>query len=191
MIHLISNDVCDAAAVKAVKTAEHVGEEAKKSFMDMLQNNPSSFNNSITLNRLRVFHKSQTRGKQNAQGREMKDQLQLFSQLYVATQVRDGDMDEFFKHETLSHPPSLSKHGVIRPGDKSELIPCLKELAEEWEVPSDLPGVDGLVIEGAVIVNQLKPEKGQSFTLYAADTVHPYVKRYQKKAGAERVDVVL
>ena len=76
MIHLISKDVCDAAAVKAVKTAEHVGEEAKKSFMDMLQNNPSSFNNSITLNRLRVFHKSQTRGKQNAQGREMKDQLQ-------------------------------------------------------------------------------------------------------------------
>ena len=123
MIHLISNDVCDAAAVKAVKTAEHVGEEAKKSFMDMLQNNPSSFNNSITLNRLRVFHKSQTRGKQNAQGRKMKDQLQLFSQLYVATQVRDGDMDEFFKHETLSHPPSLSKHGEIRPGDKSELIP--------------------------------------------------------------------
>ena len=32
LIHLISNDVCDAAAVKAVKTAEHVGEEAKKSF---------------------------------------------------------------------------------------------------------------------------------------------------------------
>ena len=53
-------------------------------------------------------------------------------------------------------------------------------LIEEWEVPSDLPGVDGLVIEGADIVNQLKPEKGQSFTLYAADTVHPYVKRYQK-----------
>ena len=53
---------------------------------------------------------------------------------------------------------SNMKHLVIHscfPGDKSELIPCLKELAEEWEVPSDLPGVDGLVIEGAVIVNQL------------------------------------
>ena len=101
-----------------------LAKKQKKSFMDMLQNNPSSFNNSITLNRLRVFHKSQTRGKQNAQGREMKDQLQLFSQLYVATQVRDGDMDEFFKHETLSYPrPRLSKHGEIRPGDKSELIP--------------------------------------------------------------------
>ena len=189
MIHLISNVVSEAAAVKAVKTVEQVGEDAKNSFMDMLQNNPSSFNDSITLNR-HVFHKSQARGKQNALGRETKDQLQLFSQVYVTTQVRDGDMDEFFKHETLSHPPSLSKQSVIRPGDKSELIPCLKELAVESEVPSDLPGVDGLVIERAVIVNQLKPEKGQSFTLYAADTVHPYVKRYQRKAGAERVDMV-
>ena len=64
---------------------------------------------------------------------------------------------EFFKHETLSHPPSLSKHGVIRPGDKFEFIPILKKLAEESKVPSDLPGVDCLVIEGAAIVNQLKP----------------------------------
>ena len=61
-------------------------------------------------------------------------------------------MDEFFKHETLSHPLLLSKLGVIQPGDKSELIPILKRLAKESEVPSDLPGIDGLVIKGAVIV---------------------------------------
>ena len=63
LIHLISNDVCDDAAVKAVKTAEQVGEEAKNSFMDMLQNNRYLCNDSISLNRLHVFHNSQTRGK--------------------------------------------------------------------------------------------------------------------------------
>ena len=65
----------------------------------------------------------------------MKDQHQLFSQLYVATQVRkletltqvrDVYMDEFVKHETLSHPLLLFKHGVMQPGDKLELIPILK-----------------------------------------------------------------
>ena len=70
-----------------------------------------------------MFHKAQARAKQSAAGKEMKDQLQLFSQLHVATQVRDGDMEEFFKHETLSHPPALSKHGQIRSGDKSDLLP--------------------------------------------------------------------
>ena len=51
---------------------------------------------------------------------------------------------------------SNMKHLVIHscfPGDKSELIPILKRLAKESEVPSDLPGIDGLVIKGAVIVN--------------------------------------
>ena len=62
-------------------------------------------------------------------------------------------MDEFFKHETLSHPLLLSKVGVIRPRDKSDLIPILKRLAKESEVPSDLPGIDSPVIKGAVIVN--------------------------------------
>ena len=70
---------------------------------------------------------------------------------------------------------------MVRPGDKSELIPILKRLAKESKVPSDLPGVDGLVIKKAVIVNQLKSEKGQSFALYAGGTVHPYLKSYQKK----------
>ena len=190
LIHLISNDVCGAAAIKSVQTIEEEGEKAKNLFMDMLKNNPSSFNESIKLKRLRVFHKAQVRGKQSVLGRETNDQLQLFSQLYVATQVRDGDMVEFFKHETLDHPPSLSKHGTIRSGDKSDLIQCLKLLANDQEIPLDMPDVDGLVIEGAVLVNQLKPNKDQSFTAYAEETVHTYVKRYQRNAGAKRVDLV-
>ena len=53
-----------------------------------------------------------------------------------------------------------------------------------------MPNVDGLVIEGAVLVNQLKADKGQSFTLYAAETIYPYMKRYQRSTGAGRVDLV-
>ena len=49
-----------------------------------------------------------------------------------------------------------------------------------------MPNVDGLVIEGAVLVNQLKADKGQPFTLYNAETIYPYVKR----TGAGRVDLV-
>ena len=104
--------------------------------------------------------------KQPAEMKDMKEQLQLFSQLYIATQVRDADMDDFFKHETLSHPPSLSKHGVMRSGDKSELIPYLKDLVEESDDLAGFPIVDGVVLEGSVIVNQLKPDHGTSFTSY-------------------------
>ena len=113
--------------------------------------------------------------------KEMKDQLHLFSQLYVTTQVKEGDMDKFFKHETQSYPPLPSKHGLIRSGDEPEFIPCLKELLGESEDQTGIPDVDGVVIEGPVIGNHLKPYKVHTFNDYELETIHPYVKRYQQK----------
>ena len=58
-------------------------------------------------------------------------------------------------------------------------------------MPLDMPDIDGLVIEGAVLVNQqLKPNKDQLFTANAEETVHMYVKHYQRNTGAKRVDLV-
>ena len=190
LVNLLTNDVMDDVSVQAVKSVEKLGDEQKTAFMSMLETNPSDFSAPIKLNRLRVFHQVQGRRKQSAATKEVKDQLHLFSQLYVATQVRDGDMDDFFKHETLSHPPSLSKHGKIRSGNKAELIPCLKELAPESELLLGIPVVDGVVMEGSVMVNQLKPNNNQSFACYAAETVHPYLRRYERNSHSKRIDVV-
>ena len=88
------------------------------------------------------------------------------------------------------HPPSLSKNSKIRQGVKSDLIPCLKKLINESDLSPDTPNVEGLVIDGAVLTNQLKPEKGQTFAQYAADVFYVYVKRYQFNTGAKRVDLV-
>jgi len=41
----------------------------------------------------------------------LKKSCQLFSQLYIACQVRDGDIDQFFNHENNNYPPSISKNG--------------------------------------------------------------------------------
>ena len=60
-------------------------------------------------------------------------------------------------------------------GDKSDLIPCLKELAEESEPLLGMPVVDGVVMEESVIANQFEPNDNQSFTSYAAETVYPYL----------------
>ena len=43
----------------------------------------------------------------------MQNDVKLFAQLCIATQVRCGDMAELFKHETRSSPPALSKNGEI------------------------------------------------------------------------------
>ena len=68
-----------------------------------------------------------------------------------------------------SQPPTDSlKAWKMRSGEKSDLIPCSKNLVIDSELPPD--DVDGVVIEGSVMGNQLKPENIQSFTCYAAET---------------------
>lgn len=49
----------------------------------------------------------------------------LFSRLHIACQSRDGDLDNFFKHENQPWPPSLSKLGELRTGKKADLLDCL------------------------------------------------------------------
>ena len=74
----------------------------------------------------------------------LKNDCTLFSRLYIACQTRDGDLKEFFKHENQSYPPSLSVHGSLRLGKKSDLLGCLEDLAEtSVEAETDTIILDG------------------------------------------------
>jgi len=56
----------------------------------------------------------------------LKNDKALFSRLYIASQTREGDVDEFFWHENQSTPPSLATGGQMRQGDKHSLLDCLE-----------------------------------------------------------------
>ncbi|CAH3181917.1 unnamed protein product [Porites evermanni] len=57
----------------------------------------------------------------------MKSDCALFARLYISCQTRDGDLDEFFKHENQGCPPSLLHLGKLRlPKKKYELTECLE-----------------------------------------------------------------
>ena len=84
----------------------------------------------LSRNKLTLFttkHLSEKKGKQQLM--LMKSDMQLFSRLYIACQTRDGNLDEFFRHENQSCPPSLSNMGNLRLGGKSDLLPCLENLS--------------------------------------------------------------
>ena len=58
----------------------------------------------------------------------LKNTWSLFSRLYIASQVHNGDLDEFFKHENLACPPAIWHMGVLRGGTKSDLLSCLQDI---------------------------------------------------------------
>lgn len=105
----------------------------------------------------------------------MKSDCALFARLYISCQTRDGDLDEFFKHENQGCPPSLSHLGKLRlPKKKYELTACLEgNTMRRTEVSS---AIDATIIDGAAVVNMIKPGTEKTFSGYAEQSFLPYVK---------------
>ena len=56
--------------------------------------------------------------------------------------VRERNNDRLFEVENADCPPSLSKYGVLRSGQKSELLSCV-----EVDCPSDFDEADAQLID--------------------------------------------
>ena len=117
--------------------------------------------------------------------RRIEEAYSLFSQMYISTQARGGNMDEFFSHETLSYPPALSKNIEMHSGNKSQLVKCLDQLSNnQVQVSEVLAGV----LEGSVLVNMSKPKK--NLEGYCINTVKPATQKYVTECNAQRMDIV-
>ena len=99
--------------------------------------------------------------KDKAKVQALKQDCALFSRLYIASQNRSGDLDDFFKYENQPWPPSLAQAGNLQAGQKADLIKCI---APTTDVQS--PNPDVIILDGAVIVQMLSPGNAQTFEEY-------------------------
>lgn len=81
-------------------------------------------------------------------------------------------MEEFFRHENQACPPALSESGKLHLGTKSDLLRCLENHSE---TRSDAPTVTAKVLDGAVVVQMLKPGTAKTFEEYANQVFIPYI----------------
>ena len=80
--------------------------------------------------------------------------MHLLGQLYISLQVREGNADSLFEVENTDVPPSLSKHGNLRSGQKSDLVSCL-----ETDSTSDFDKADVKLFDGASFVHSLRLDR--------------------------------
>ena len=66
--------------------------------------------------------------------------------------VREMNSGRLFEVENTDCPPSLSKHGVLRSDQKSDLLSCL-----EVDCPSDFDEADAKLIDGAYADKKVIP----------------------------------
>ena len=89
----------------------------------------------------------------------LKNDCSLFSRLYIACPTREGNLEEFFKHENQPWPPSLSMLGQLRGGTKADLLACLT-LQKTVVAPS---ANTGLVGTEAVLPEDLSDVQAEAF----------------------------
>ena len=95
--------------------------------------------------------------------------------------MRDGNLEEFFKHENQSAQPSLASMGKLRLGQESDLLPC-------FEQNRILSPPDVKVLDGAALVNMLPPRQCKTFDEYARTVFLLYIIPQTQKV--ERLDIV-
>ena len=94
-------------------------------------------------------------------------------------------LDECFKHENQPIPPALSNEGLIRTGEKRDLLDCLPT---NETTSNDSPKVDAKVFDGPAVVHYLQPGTCVTFDDYANDVFVPYMVNELSKVS--RVDIV-
>ena len=98
--------------------------------------------------------------------------------------VMEGNRGRLFEVENADCSPSLSKHGVLRSGQKSELLSCV-----EVDCPSDFDDADAKLIDRTHMVHFLMLDAIiKPFRDYADKKVIPYIER--QLANTKIVDVI-
>ena len=181
--------VAEESAVSRMRQIESEGKKQCETFIsERLVERKKPLTDPITRNKLSFFAtSSQKSSRATQQLSSMKRDCSLFSRLYISCQTRNGDLDEIFKHENQGCPPSLSDQGNLRlPKKKSELTEYLQALTvPQSQMPKD---VNVVIIDGAAVVNMVKPGNERTFSGYAAGSFIPYIKA--QLFHVNRLDIV-
>ena len=125
---LDSKDVAHPEMTNTVRQIQQIGSDQYAQYVtERLTERKTSIMDTIKKNKLTLF--SHARQKKVSSMKitisTLRSDCSLFSRLYVASQTRNGNLDEFFAHENQPYPPSLSHAGNLNLGTKSHITQCL------------------------------------------------------------------
>ena len=113
LIVLDTKEIAGPASVTILRQIEAFGKEQCNQFItERLLNRTKSLYDPIKRSKICLFidnfSSPRESMKTSQQLSSMKSDCALFARLYISCQIRDGDLDDFFKHENQGCPPSLS-----------------------------------------------------------------------------------
>ena len=171
------------------RSLEAIGKAQYQAFVkEVLEDGTRSIHEPLKKNSLTIFKEKNFRGKLAYKAKSQGNDLSLFAQLYVAVQHREGDMNEFFEHETCPFTPFLTDVEKINFGKKADLFKCLT--ASDANVEQQPPSTfDCTIFDGPAIVHALSPNTAtKTIDDYAKHVFVPFIQQHLR--NNVRVDVV-
>ena len=175
LLVLDSRDLADPSVVDTVRRIEEIGQDQYDTYVkERLVSQTKSIFDPIKKNNLPLFSRPPVREKTKSQLQltSLKNDRSLFSRLYVVSQVRYGNLDEFFEYENQASPPALSQNGKFRMETKSDLVGCLEDLAA-FQRNVTHPTVEVTILDGSVVVNMLRPGSAKAYIRRLCSTSFP------------------
>ena len=179
---IAENIVCDAVNKKELVRKQ----KPQEFFNEILVKKTKSIDDTLHKNRLPISsHKPSLQSKHSCDISTLKENVKFFSQLCVANQTRNCDMSNFFSHKNTYIPPSLSKYGKVRSGNKADLLNSLYDGCNTQDTKST---TDGIVVEGTVLVYKYRSTAQKTFKEYSEERLETLLQ--EKLIHVNRVDVV-
>jgi hypothetical protein len=189
LITLDSGVMLEEDRAKTLQTANSKGVELFESFVRerLEEGSTKSVFASMKKNNIKIFAKDKKCNSSEAKPlNALKNDVRLFSRLFIACQNRKMDLDNFFQYENQTYPPCFSLNGEMRTCTKSDLVPILEQLAQCHIFSGTC---DVAVYDGSALANIISPRKSRIFKEYAEEFITA-VRQDAVSIGASRKDLV-
>ena len=174
LVNLYSKKIMSENAVKTMKNAFKLGQTQYETFWKERIDGDKPLSDTLAKNNLSIFNENSDKKKVKTQKDTLRKDCNLLARMYIGSSTRDADLDEFFAHENQSIPPSLSTvSGELRLGTKADLTKCLENVLTE---AAHFMKADTKIIDGATIVNMIKPKGPGTFDDYVEKDILPYIR---------------
>ena len=130
LLVLDSRDLADLTVIDMLRQAKSLGQEEYDTYVnERLVNQTKLITDPIKRNKLPLFSRPPVRENSRAQLQlsSLKNDCSLFSRLYIASQIRSGDLDLFVQHENQAYI-HLLYHKWGNCGQEQSLVGCLEDL---------------------------------------------------------------
>lgn len=193
MYNIDTRRCCSDAVKKTVMEIEQLGKDQYLQFVrERLELGTVSLHHPLKKNKLPTFKwapkatdKSKLQGKVDA----LKSENWFYGRAYQAVSSnRPAQLNTFLEHEPQNYPPAnFLPDGSMRTATKADLLnDCLIPLLTE--MPARCPKVSVKLLDGAFVINTLKPGTSLLFSDYIRNIFLPYIER--ESLDVSRLDVI-